>query len=77
MIERADLADRDDPQLKGRRPGPPELKEETLRGRDFAGTSFAANEAEQTADERAGEPETTDIDSKNTPERVRDHGLKE
>jgi hypothetical protein len=77
MTERSDLSDGSDPQLKSHRPEPPELKEEIIRGRDFAGTAFAANAEEQTADERAGKPESLDIDYRNTPERVRDHGLKE
>jgi hypothetical protein len=76
MTERDDLSDRDDPQI-GPEPEPEELKSETLHGRNFAGASFAANEDEQTADERAGEPESVDIDSKNTVPRVQDHGLTE
>jgi hypothetical protein len=74
MNERHDLSDRDDPQI-GDAPEPPELKSETLHGRNFAGASFAANEEEQTADERAGTPESDDIDFKNTVERIQDHGL--
>jgi hypothetical protein len=74
MSERDDLSDRDDPQI-GNAPEPEELKSETLHGRDFAGASFAANEEEQTADERAGTPESDDIDSKNTVQRIQDHGL--
>lgn len=76
MTERSDLSDRDDPQL-GDEPEPKELKSETLHGRNFAGASFAANEEEQTADERQGTPENVDIDYKNTAENVADHGLTE
>jgi hypothetical protein len=47
-----------------------------LHGRDFAGTSFAANEEEQTRDKE--DPNARpDIDDKNTVERIQDHGLKE
>jgi hypothetical protein len=76
MSERDDLSDRDDPQ-RGPQPEPEELKDEIIPGRNFAGAAFAANEDEQTADERAGHPESEDIDSKNTVERIKDHGLTE
>jgi hypothetical protein len=73
---RDDLSDRDDPQI-GSAPEPEELKSETLHGRNFAGAAFAANEDEQTADERAGTPESDDIDSRNTEPNVEDHGLQD
>jgi hypothetical protein len=47
-----------------------------LHGRDFAGASFAANEEEQTRDEEDPNAEP-DIDSKNTVDRIQDHGLTE
>jgi hypothetical protein len=77
MTERTDLSDGKDPQLQSHRPEPRKIKEETLHGRDFAGTSFAANEEEQMADERRGQPKSDDIDNTNTTDSVRDHGLKE
>lgn len=45
-----------------------------LHGRDFAGASFAANEEEQTRDAEDPNAEP-DIDSKNTVDRIRDHGI--
>jgi hypothetical protein len=76
MSERDDLSDKGDPQI-GPEPEPEELKSETLKGRNFAGAAFAANEDEQTADAREGAPESDDIDAKNTVERIQDHGLTE
>jgi hypothetical protein len=75
-MERDDLSDRDDPQ-RGPQPEPEELKEETIHGRNFAGAAFAANEDEQTADERAGTPESDDIDSRNTEPNVENNGLQD
>jgi hypothetical protein len=41
--------DRKDPEV-GWGPDPDEPKSETIKGRDFAGTSYAATEREQTED---------------------------
>jgi hypothetical protein len=55
---------------------PDEPKVIHLHGRDFAGASFAANEEEQTRDQEDPNAEP-DIDSKNTVDRIQDHGLTE
>jgi hypothetical protein len=55
---------------------PEEPKVIHLHGRDFAGASFTATEEEQTRDQEDPNAEP-DIDSKNTVDRIQDHGLTE
>jgi hypothetical protein len=46
-----------------------------LHNRDFAGTSFAANETEQTEDKRDPNAEPDIDDRRNSLPNVQDHGL--
>lgn len=65
-FRRADMDDPQDPEQRHHRE-PEEPRSEDIPGRSFAGASFAADEEEQTEDERHGESAGDDRESA-TPE---------